>query len=171
MSDSENVMTRDDLMQQIDTAWNDLYGYLTALTEDQLTRPTDAAGWTAKDHAIHVAAWENANIAMLEGKFKRDILDITPEVWDQDDDPINAVLQERYRDMPSNEVMQTLRQTHERMMAKLNAMTEADFQRPYSHYQPTSTTETPIIRYIHWDTVNHYGEHRLWISQIVESAS
>lgn len=170
MSDSENVMTRDALLQQIDSAWNDLHGYLTSLSEEQLTRPTDAAGWTAKDHAIHVAVWENANIAMLEGKSKREVLDITPEVWDQDDDPINAVLQERYRDLPSSEVMQTLRQTHERMMGKLNAMTEADFQRPYSHYQPTSTNDTPIIRYIHWDTVHHYGEHLLWLSRIVESA-
>lgn len=170
MSDSDNVMTRDDLMQQINTAWNELQSYLASVTEVQLTQPTDAAGWTAKDHLIHVAMWEKANVAMLEGKSKRETLDITPEVWDQDDDPINAVLQERYRDMSLSEVMQTARQNHERLMAKLDTMTEADMQLPYRHYQPTATDDTPIIRYIHWDTVHHYGEHLLWLSRIVESA-
>ncbi|MEZ4670972.1 MAG: DinB family protein [Anaerolineae bacterium] len=167
MSDSDQTLTRESLLSQIETSWNDLQSYLDSLSEEQLVRPTDAAGWTAKDHMIHVAVWENANLARLEGKSKRETLDITPEVWDQDDDPINAVLQERYRDMPLSEVKQALRQNHARFMAKLDTMTEADMQLPHRHYQPSSNNDTPIIQFIYWDTVHHYGEHRLWISRIV----
>src|SRR5688572_10309354 len=104
----DTALTRETLMSAIDETWNKLQTLLASLTEEQLTQPTDAAGWTAKDHVIHVAVWENANHAMLEGKAKREVLDITSEVWEQDDDPINAVLQQRYHNMPLAEVMQTL---------------------------------------------------------------
>jgi hypothetical protein len=165
-----NAMTREKLMREIETSWNELLSYLSSLTEEQLTKPTDAAGWTAKDHVIHLAAWEKAALAMLEGKSKRETLGISPEVWEQDDDPINAVLQQRYHAMPLAEVMHTLRENHQNLLNKLNTMSEEDFQRPYSHYQPQSSEERAIIDYVHWDTVNHYRDHMPWIAAIVEKA-
>jgi hypothetical protein len=169
MSSANDTLTRDTLMSQIDASWNELLTYLTSLTAQQLTVPTDAAGWTAKDHVIHLAMWEKANLAMLEGKSKRETLDITQEIWDQDDDPINAVIQQRYHDMPLHEVMQTLRHNHDLIMKKLNSMTAEDFQRPHSYYQPASTQERPIIDFVNWDTVQHYRDHLPWIKAIVES--
>lgn len=168
MSSTDNSLTREDLLRQMDSAWNELQTYLGSLTEAQLTQPTDAAGWTAKDHIIHLAAWERAGIALLERKSKREELDITPEIWDQDDDPINAVLQERYKGMSVQEVMQNLRQVHERMLQKLSTMSEADLQLPYRYYQPTSANESPIIWSVFGDTINHYRDHTPWIAAIVE---
>ena len=170
MSTADNALTRENLMRQMDASWNELQTYIASLSEEQLTGPTDAAGWTAKDHIIHLAMWENAGLAMLEGKSKRETLDITPEVWAQDDDPVNAVLQQRYHDMPLNEVMDTLRQTHDRMLKKLETMSEADLLLPHKHYQPTSTDERPIMRYIMADTIEHYRDHMPWIAAIVEKA-
>lgn len=166
---TENPLTRDKLMNEIEASWNEVQTYIASLTEEQLTQPTDAAGWTAKDHIIHIAVWEKANLAMLEGKSKREVLEITPEVWEQDDDPINAVLQQRYHNLPLDEALQTLQHNHDQMLKKLATMTEADFQLPYSHYQPTSTSERAIIDFVHWDTVNHYREHMPWIAAIVGS--
>ena len=164
----ETILTRKDLMNQMESSWKELQTYFASLTEQQLTHPTDAAGWTVKDHIIHLAMWENAGIELLEGKSKRKALDVPAEIWKQGEDPINAVIHQRYQDMPLDEVMQTFQQIHDRMLRKLDAMMEEDLQRPYRHYQPRSTDERPIIRWIIIATFDHYDEHMPWIKAIVE---
>jgi hypothetical protein len=168
MADSTKLLTRDELLQQIASTWNEFLTYLSSLTEEQLTRPTDAAGWTAKDHVIHVATWETATLALLNQKSKREAMDITLEVWEQDDDPINAVIQERYRDMPLDHVMYALRQNHERLLGKLDTMTEANLLLPYSHYRPEVDDQRPLIQWLPYDTTHHYRDHITWIKAIVE---
>lgn len=160
-------MQRNDLIQEIDKTWNELQSFIKSLSEQQLTGPADAAGWTVKDHLIHVAMWEKASLAMLNGKSKRETLDISVEVWEQDDDPINAVLQERYHDMPLDEVLQSLSKHHDDMMKKIKSFSDDDLQLPYKHYQPQSDSDRQIMDYIHWDTVHHYGEHIEWMKAIV----
>lgn len=164
---SDSSLTREQFLSQLEASWNEFQNWIASLTEEQFTVPTDAAGWTVKDHAIHIAAWEKAALATIEGKSKREAMNITPEVWEQDDDPINAVIQQRYHNMPSNEVKQTLQQNHDLLLKKFDTMTEADFQLPYRHYQPKSTQENPIIRWLEWDTIGHYNDHLSWMKVIV----
>ena len=168
MSNFNDLPNRENLLIEVQTSWNNLHVYLQSLNDMQRTQVTDAAGWTVKDHVIHIAAWEKAALAMLEGKSKREVLDISPEIWEQDDDPINAVLQKRFETMHWDNVMQTLQENHTHMMDKIDTMTEDDLQLPHSHYQSKSKQDTPIIKWIHWDTAHHYDEHLTWIKAIVE---
>lgn len=170
MHDHDNSLTRENLLRRLNLSWNELQTYLASLTEEQLTHPTDAAGWTGKDHIIHLAMWEKGGLALLEGKSKREVMDIPPETWEQGDDPINAVMQQRYHDMPLDDVMQTFRQIHEAMLKKLDTMTEEDLLLPYRHYQPDSNEERPIIWWVIGDTILHYRDHLPWIAAIVEKA-
>jgi uncharacterized protein (TIGR03083 family) len=167
MHDADNSLTRENLLRRLNLSWNELQTFLSSLTEEQLTRPTDAAGWTAKDHVIHMAMWENSGLALLEGKSPREAMGVTPGTWEQGDDAINAVVQKRYLDMPLDEVMQTLRQNHERLLQKLDTMTEEDLLLPYRHYQPDSTEERPIIWWVIGNTILHYRDHMPWIAAIV----
>jgi hypothetical protein len=83
MSNSDTPQTRDDLLREIESSWNELQTYLASLTEERLTRPTDAAGWTAKDHIVHIAIWEKGQVALLDRKSKHEAMDIPPEIWTQ----------------------------------------------------------------------------------------
>lgn len=169
MTNSDNSMTREKLLNEIVSSWNELQTYLASLTDEQLTRSTDTSGWTVKDHIIHLAVWVNAGLEMLKGKSKRIILDISPDVWGQGEDPINAVLHKRHHKIPLDKAIQTLRQNHTQFLKKLDTMSENDLQLPHSHYQLDSTEEHPIIDFIFWDTAEHYREHIPWIKAIIEN--
>lgn len=165
-------LSRESLLRQLNTSWKALQTDLAALTEEQLTRLTDAAGWTIKDHLIHLALWERATVALLNHQSKREAMDIAPEIWNQgEDDPINTVIQERYHTMPLSEVMQTMRDTHTQLLAKLETLSEADLLLPYHHYNTESSDERPLLLWLPYDTFHHYNDHRAWIAAIVGKAS
>ena len=72
----QQVMTRDELLANIQREWDSLQAYLITLTPDLVTRPTDAAGWTVKDHVAHLAVWEDSMNALLNGRSRAEFLGI-----------------------------------------------------------------------------------------------
>lgn len=164
----EQVMTKAELLQHMQQGWNDFNAYLKTLTPEQLTRPTDAAGWTAKDHIMHIVVWEDGIDALLSGTSRRERMGLDQATWDSRDfDQMNAVIQQCHKDKSLAEVMQTFQTVHQRLIAKIETLTDADLQRPYKHYQSDSTADKPVIGWVKGNTYEHYAEHRPWIAAIV----
>jgi hypothetical protein len=160
--------SKTELLSKIDAGWNELQSYLALLTYEQVVEPTDAAGWTAKDHLTHLAAWEDSVWAMLNYKPRAEYMGLTPEIWATEDyDVMNAVLREKYKEMTVPDLQKWFFGVHERLVDKVKAMPEEELMRPYHHYQPGAKWDLPAMHWVIIDTYEHYDEHKDYISRIV----
>jgi len=158
-----------ELLARIEAGWDEFNAFINTLTPDQLTQLIDAAGWTVKDHIIHLAMWEDGVWAMLDKQSRREYMNIDREIWKSGDfDRINAVIQQRYKDMPLEEVFSTFQKIHQRLIEKIQSLSDEDLMRPYRYFQPGSSQDQPVIGWIVGNTFEHYAEHTPWIAAIVE---
>jgi|SRR5690606_18664071 len=168
MSDENNI-SRAELLRNMEQGWEKLDAYIKTLSSAQLTGPTDAAGWTAKDHLMHLAVWANGVAHLLDGGVRREKMGVDAETWaSRDFDRINAVIQQAYKDKPLSEVLGALREAHNTLYAKAQALSDEDLRRPYNYFDPTSPQDRPIIGWIINDSYGHYEEHMPWIDAIVK---
>jgi hypothetical protein len=156
------------LLQQVEQGWDEYRTYLASLSEEQLTVPTDAMGWTAKDHVIHIAIWENETSSWLAKNLRYESLGVDQATVEEGTDQINAVIHQRYQDLPLSDALRLSRQNHEQLMRQLESLTNEDLLRPYRHFDPSSDRENPIDELIIMDTYDHYLEHLPWIKAIAE---
>jgi uncharacterized protein (TIGR03083 family) len=169
MSDTD-AMSKAELLTRLQNGWNELNAYLKTLTEAQLTTPADAAGWTIKDHVIHLAIWEDGINALLQHRSRREAMGIDAQTWNSRSvDKMNAIIQQRHKDMPLSQVMDTLRDVHQRLVQQLQVLPEEDLKRPYRDFQPESTSDKPVIGWIMGNTYEHYAEHLPWMAAIIEN--
>ena len=165
---SEDPITKAELLADIQQGWDDFHAFLAAYSRDQLSTLKDAVGWTPQDHIVHLAVWEDSITALLSGQSQREGLGLDEATWASDYDHQNAVLRERYLALSLDEALDLFQQSHARLIAKIEALSDEDLQRPYSHYVPDFDREQPVIGWIIGDTYEHYQEHQPWIAAIVD---
>jgi len=166
MTDDTNI-AKADFLDNVEAGWRKLEIFITSLTDEQLTKPTDAAGWTVKDHLIHLAVWENGVSAMLEHKPRYEAMGLTKQDWDNEHyDKLNAIIQQQQKDLPLSDVLKRLREVHLRLLELLDSVSDADLQRPYSDYQAGEDDNSPIINRLIGNTYAHYDEHIPWMQAI-----
>ncbi|MCE7945801.1 MAG: ClbS/DfsB family four-helix bundle protein [Chloroflexi bacterium CFX4] len=162
--------TKANLLHFIAEGWDDFTSYLATLSEHQLTVPTDLAGWTVKDHIMHLAMWENGVNAVLNRQPRLAAMGVDSEAWLPTDE-INARIQQRFSGLPLADVLNTFQEVHVRLMATLEVIPEADLMLPYRHYVPGSQRDDPVFYLIVGNTFEHYDEHTPWIRAIVEQGA
>ncbi len=168
----ETSLSKAELLAKIAAGWDDLQGYLATLTFEQVVAPSDPAGWTPKDHLVHLAIWEDSINALLDGKPRWEHMDVPRDLFDNAEwDAINAIIQQRYHDLPLRDVQQLFFGVHARVIAKLEALSEDDLARPYSEYQPGSPYDEPISHWFVIDTYEHYDEHKGYIEIIIANGA
>lgn len=167
----EKLPDKAELLERMEQGWQDFTTFLGGLTTEQMTVPTDAAGWTVKDHIMHLAVWADGIYALLEGESRYERMGLDAETWYSPGyDRMNAVIQKRYRDLPLDDVLSNFNQVHQRLVAKIRTMTDEELTRPYSAYDPDAGFKEPVLAYISGNTYDHYEEHRPWIEAIAAKA-
>ena len=165
--DDQDAITVANLQARIAAGWQELQTFLGGLSHTQLTGPTDAAGWTIKDHAIHLSLWEKNILALLNSESRWASIDIDEAVWQQGFEAVNQILQQRYHELPLDEVFVTLETTHEALVARIAQFSDQDLLRPHREFQAGSANDAPIIGWIVGDTFDHYAEHLPWMQAIL----
>jgi len=167
----EAPQTKAELEHRLDASWPLFQQRIGEFDERQLAGPLDPAGWTAKDHLMHLAAWERSMVYLLQGKPRHEGLGVDEAVYlDGDDDAINAVIQAATKDVPLAEVLALFRSTHEQLRALVGSMSDEELHQPYSHFLPDEPGEDsggPILGRISGNGDAHFAEHLGYIAAIV----
>jgi hypothetical protein len=167
MSDSTPKTTAE-LLTRLDRAWDALEATVRGLSCTQLTDVRDPAGWAAKDHLMHVAAWEAAFLGRLAGRSTHESLGLDAATLEQDEDTVNAALFERHRNRPLAEVLETARATHAAARARLAALRDHAVAGPATALLPPGAgADGGAAAWIGGNTWEHYEAHHGWIRALV----
>ncbi|MBI5667486.1 MAG: maleylpyruvate isomerase N-terminal domain-containing protein [Chloroflexi bacterium] len=171
---SEEISVRN-LLDKMQNGWDEFQAYLKTLTPEQMTVPTDAQGWTVKDHIAHLALWEDGIAALLTGQSRREQMGLDEAAWNSGDFDIqNAAMQRQHRDKPLDEVLAMFEAAHRRMVEAVQSLTDDDLKRPYAYYEGKPAADDSLDNAIIWSIVGnsygHYEEHQPWIDAIARGA-
>lgn len=167
---SDVLPTTAELLRRIHAGWKAFLAFLRPISEEALTQPTDAAGWTAKDHIIHISVWEKGILALLNKESRNEAMGVDADTWKLDFETINAAIQQQNKDLSLAQVMQTLEDTHQKLVAKIETLADEDLMRSYQYYQPDPKRTDPVLHWLVGDTYAHYDEHIPWMMVIIADA-
>ena len=95
------VTAKAKLLADIERTWAALNAQLGRLSAEQMTVLKDHAGWTVKDHIVHIALWERSVVFYLQGKPRWAALGVDEDLFKSHDyDDANAAMQRQNRDLP-----------------------------------------------------------------------
>lgn len=155
-----------ELCDLIATGWDELEQAIAGMRNADLEeRPS--GDWSVVDHLNHIAAWERATIALLEGRPRHLALGVDEQLYRQDDDDaINAVMHAAHVDRPAPETIAELRDAHAELVAVLDGLSDEALQRTYSEFLPGEEAQEngePMLTRLVGSTYSHYVEHSGWI--------
>lgn len=124
--------TRDEVLANIREARAELEASFAGLSQETLTGPVTAGGWSIKDHLAHIAEWQRRGLAIIAGKDHAEGFGLDREIFNQlaDVHAINELLFQRHKDRPLGEVIEDFRTTHQRVEATIQSMTDEVLLRP-----------------------------------------
>jgi hypothetical protein len=159
-------------IERIERGWRDLEQLIESLGPGGLEKKGDGQ-WAVKDHLVHIAAWELSLLGLLDGHHRLTAMGV-PGAAD-DTDAINEAVWLLHRHETPDQVLAFSRDSHEALMRRMRAMSDADLRRSYNHYQPNDPRDPgddrPVVEWVAGDTYEHYAEHIGWINQLIESSA
>jgi hypothetical protein len=166
-------------MPRIEAAWDELVELVSQLqAASGLTQVQHAGGltqvgsggWTVKDHLVHLAAWEHSLLGLIQGHDRVAAMGLSEPV--EETDAINEAIRKLHGMDAPEEALAYFRDAHAQLIAALGKLSDADLQKPYSHFQPSDADEKrPVIGWVAGNTYEHYAEHINWINQLLSESS
>lgn len=160
----------DELLAEIDAAWERLMATMTARPESDYTEKRDHVGWNAIDHLAHIAAWERSALYPLQGRSRHEALGITDEQLEADFDEINALVRSHTAGESYARAMTTAREVHAELVDAVNRADVETLWRPsreLSSDQREQARDVPFIEILMSDGCAHFDEHREYIEKIL----
>ena len=156
---------KEELMSAIQREWRLLMDVVARLDEQKMTA-TDEGGWSPKDNLAHLTEWMNSLMGYhIDKRPAHEVMRLSEEQakgWDME--VINPVLFERNKNRPVEEIMDELKQTYEKLVAKLDAMSFEDLMKPRHANDPE---KRPLLMWVLGDTTEHFSEHRETIEKML----
>ena len=147
-----------ELLSEIDREWLELQKAIKNLTEEQMTAP-DSGGWSPKDNLAHLAAWMHImRESHLNKKPVHEAMEMdAAALAGLNEDEENAMLFERYRNLPTAEVLAWLDNTYAKVVETLKKTPFADLMKPIRDNDPEKRS---VILSVLGNTSEHFVEHR-----------
>ena len=145
-------------LTRFDQAFTELEETLKTLSPHDLTEIRDPAGWSAKDHVMHVAIWEQALLAGLDGRPRHQVLGIDASTEGSEDwDAMNAMIFANTRHRTLDDVMKALHSSYAQTRARLTAVVAGT----------GGATGDKLVESLP-GYIDHYDQHRGWIVELVQ---
>jgi hypothetical protein len=158
-------------MPRIEAAWTQLVELVNQVQEGGGLDRVGTDGWAVKDHVAHVAAWEHSLLALIEGRDRLAGMGVREPV-EENTDAINDAVRKLHQNDTAEEALGYFRDSHAQLVAALAKLSDADLEKPYSHYQPGDPDEKrPVGNWVAGNTHEHYAEHIAWINQLLSESS
>jgi hypothetical protein len=166
MADEEWIPgSKAELISAIRREWKQLMDVVAKLDEQKMTTP-DEGGWSPKDNLAHLSEWMNSMMGYhIDKRPPHEVMRLTEEQtagWDME--VINPVLFERNKDRSIEDVLDELKQTYEKVLAKLDGMSFEELMAPRHADDPE---KRPLLLWVIGDTSGHFAEHREVIQRML----
>ena len=149
-------------------AWVQLTACVDALPDDLWTGPTDAAGWTVKDHVAHVTAWDASLVRLLtDGTPRPESLRVSAAAWAGGYGPVNEEIRQQGRHDSVDDVRTARDRTWRDVRALIARFSEDDLRQPATRFGLEGDRGSLFDKLVD-DLSTHYAQHLSCIQAIVE---
>jgi len=168
MSQQPNPTTISELFLHMARGRAQLEEWIATLGAAKLSVP-GKDGWAIKDHLAHLAAWEAGTAALLRGESRYAAMGVNlGKLAPNDFDAINQQIYAQHKDKSAEDILNFFHSAHVGLQDQLAKMSDADLQKPYSHFAPNEKRDdsgNPILGWIVGNTYGHFEEHIEWIRE------
>ncbi|MGA2819111.1 MAG: ClbS/DfsB family four-helix bundle protein [Anaerolineales bacterium] len=146
-----------ELMARVGREWKELMEAISGLSERKMT-VAGKGRWSIKDNLAHLAAWERfLQMHILRNLPAHEVMGIDEAGFHAlDENGINAILYQRNKDRPVDQVLAELHDTHRQVVEDLGRMSFEEMMSP----RATDPQHRPLMGWITGNTYEHYREHR-----------